>query len=150
MILTMISTANIRNYIFIGVLLLFFNCNTDDGVNNSCFPESTINVNLNLNLAAYQGLQQSGGWIYYNGELSGTRGLIIVNSGNGFKAYDRNAPHLCPAGDTTLEVESGLVIVCPNDGANWILTTGEPTAIANVPPVQYFTNFSGGVLSIFN
>ncbi|WP_312304610.1 hypothetical protein [Chryseobacterium sp.] len=98
--------------------------NREDTVN--CFPNNPINVTLNLNLPAYNNLNYDGGWIYINEQQSGTRGLIAVRTGNAFKIYDRNAPHICPDNDTTLEVKDNIVIVCPKDNSRWILRTGQP------------------------
>ena len=118
----------------------------------SCFPEVPINVVINLNLPAYYELQNVNGWIYLNQIESGTRGLIIVRTTNGFKVFDRNAPHICPDNNTTLIVDSNIKIVCPKDGAEWILLTGEPTKISQVSPKTYRYNFdsTANVLSIFN
>ena len=118
----------------------------------SCFPEVPINVVINLNLPAYYELQNINGWIYLNQIESGTRGLIIVRTTNGFKVFDRNAPHICPDNNTTLIVDSNIKIVCPKDGAEWILLTGEPTKISQVSPKTYRYNFdsNANVLSIFN
>ena len=118
----------------------------------SCFPEAPINVVLNLNLPAYYHLQTVNGWIYVNEQESGTRGLIVVRTTNGFKVYDRNAPHICPDNNTTLNVEGNIKVVCPKDGAEWILITGEPTKISQVSPKTYRSNFdtNSGILTIFN
>ncbi len=117
-----------------------------------CFPYTQINVVLNLNLPLYFKLQSVGGWIYTNEQSDGTRGLIIVRTTNGFKIYDRNAPHLCPDHNTTLEVKEDIKITCPKDGAEWILLTGQPIKTANIPPKTYpYTyNPSTGILSIYN
>ena len=117
----------------------------------SCFPEVPINVVINLNLPAYYELQNVNGWIYLNQIESGTRGLIIVRTTNGFKVFDRNAPHICPDNNTTLIVDSNIKIVCPKDGAEWILLTGEPTKVAQIAPKTYRYNYdaSSNVLSIF-
>jgi hypothetical protein len=118
----------------------------------SCFPEVGIQVTLNLSLPAYYPLQNTGGWIYVNEQSSGTRGLIVVRTSTGFKIYDRNAPHICPDNNTTLAVVDNIKITCPKDGASWILLTGQPTAIAQVPPKTYHYNYipSSNLLSIFN
>ena len=118
----------------------------------SCFPQTSINVILNLNLPAYQNLQTVGGWIYVDEQSSGTRGLIVVRTTNGFKIYDRNAPHICPDNNTTLNVVNGIKIVCAKDGAEWILLTGEPIKIAQLAPKTYAYSYDavGNVLSIQN
>ncbi len=118
----------------------------------SCFPNTAISVVLNLNLPAYQNLQNVNGWVYIDEQGSGTRGLIVVRTNNGFNIYDRNAPHLCPDSNTTLQVVDNIKIVCPKDNAMWILLSGVPTNIAEVSPKMYFYNYdsSSDVLTIYN
>ncbi|KYH06651.1 MULTISPECIES: hypothetical protein [Chryseobacterium] len=113
----------------------------EDTVN--CFPNVPINVSLNLNLPAYYALNNINGWIYVNEQQSGTRGLIIVRTANGFKVYDRNAPHLCPDSNTTLEVKDNIAIICPQDNTRWILSTGQPESGAqtSLPPKTYPYNY---------
>ncbi|QOR74497.1 hypothetical protein IMZ16_03415 [Cruoricaptor ignavus] len=104
----------------------------------SCFPNVPVNISLNLNLPAYYQLQNAGGWIYVDAALAGTRGLIVINSGNAYHAYDRNAPHICPADDTTLQVVENIKIRCPKDGAEWILLTGQPNNQAAKKPLKIY------------
>ena len=103
----------------------------------SCFPSQIINVQLNLNLPAYAIDLNTKGWIYINEQQSGTCGLILVKTGTGFKVYDRNAPHLCPDTNTTLEVQNNIKIICPKDGAEWILQDGTPIKGSGLPPKSY-------------
>lgn len=117
----------------------------------ACFPDQYINVQINLNLPSYNELNQKQ-WLYINEQNAGTRGLILVKSSNSYLAFDRNAPHLCPDAETTLEVRENIKIFCPKDGAEWILSTGQPLKISNVPPKQYFTSYNPatGILTITN
>ena len=109
----------------------------------SCFPSQIINVQLNLNLPAYANDLNTKGWIYINEQQSGTRGLILVKTGTGFKVYDRNAPHLCPDANTTLEVQNNIKIVCPKDGT--------PIKGSGLPPkfYEYSYNAATGIISIY-
>lgn len=109
----------------------------------SCFPNNPINVSLNLNLAAYNNLNYDGGWIYVDQQQSGTRGLIVVRAGDTFKVYDRNAPHICPDANTTLEVKDNISVLCPKDNTRWILRTGQPEtgAKTSLPPKTYLYNY---------
>ena len=118
----------------------------------SCFPETNVSVILNLNLPTYFNLQTVGGWIYVDEQSSGTRGLIVVRTTTGYMIYDRNAPHICPDTNTTLSVESNIKIVCPKDGAEWILLTGQPTKTSKLPPKMYRYNYnsSTNILTIYN
>ena len=140
---------------FFSIILLFSILNFSSCSNReetvSCFPSAPINVVLNLNLPTYFTLQNVGGWIYVNEQQAGTRGLIVVRTPDGFKIYDRNAPHICPDSDTTLSVENDIKIVCPKDGAEWITITGQPTKIAQVPPKTYPFSYdtNAKILSIY-
>ena len=144
-------SALILPIILIFSLLNLNSCESREETVN-CFPDVPVNVILNLNLPAYYNLQNVNGWIYVNQQESGTRGLIVVRTTNGFKVYDRNAPHICPDSNTTLSVQDNIKIVCPKDGAEWILLTGEPIKIAPLAPKTYRYNFdsSAGILTIFN
>ena len=141
--------------VFFSIILIFSILNINSCSSReetvSCFPTTPINVVLNLNFPAYFALQNVGGWIYVNEQQAGTRGLIVVRTTNGFKAFDRNAPHLCPDANTTLSVENDIKIVCPKDGAEWITITGEPTKIAQVPPKTYPFSYdtNSKILSIY-
>ncbi|MDR1876321.1 MAG: hypothetical protein LBQ84_01710 [Flavobacteriaceae bacterium] len=90
------------------------------------------------------------GWAYIDaGPLSGTRGLIIVRTGQyEFKAYDRNAPHICPGTNTTLEVINEIYLYCPEDKAKWILSTGQPLEVADRPPKTYNAQMVGNTVYI--
>ena len=117
----------------------------------SCFPSQIINVQLNLTFPAYAIDLNTKGWIYINEQQSGTRGLILVKTGTGFKVYDRNAPHLCPDANTTLEVQNNIKIVCPKDSAEWILQDGTPIKGSGLPPKSYDYSYNAatGIISIY-
>ncbi|WP_292008523.1 hypothetical protein [Chryseobacterium sp.] len=145
------STLIIFTLLTISTLYTNSCSNRDDTV--SCFPTTTIGVTLNLSLPAYYTLNQPGGWLYINEQQSGTRGLIVVRgSGNTFKVYDRNAPHICPDTNTTLEVKDNISIICPKDNAQWILLTGQPTAVSSLAPKTYFYSYDSitNILNIYN
>ena len=119
----------------------------------SCFPNQLISVQINISLPAYYPLQNIGGWVYISEQQSGTRGLIIYRaSATSFKIYDRNAPHICPSTDTTLEVENGSLVICKKDNAKWFLNSGAPASISPYPLKQYFYNYnsSTNILNIYN
>ncbi|MCW3161934.1 hypothetical protein [Chryseobacterium oryctis] len=122
----------------------------EDTVN--CFPSSPINVTINLNLPAYFALNQVGGWKYIDEQQSGTRGLIVVRaSDTTFKVYDRNAPHICPDTNTTLEVKDNISIICPKDNAKWMLLTGQPAdgSSTSLPPKTYPANYNQSTKDLY-
>lgn len=137
-------------FLTISSLSLINSCGERDGT-VSCFPNSVISVTLDLTLPRYYALQNPGGWLEIEEQQSGTRGLIIYRKNErDFMIYDKNAPHLCPDNDTTLEVRTGTAVYCPKDGAEWFLSTGGPTKVAKTALKAYGYSFNGNVLSIYN
>lgn len=135
----------------ISLLKIFYSCGNREET-TECFPYQPISVQININLPAYYPLQNIGGWIYLSEQQSGTRGLIITRTQYGFKIYDRNAPHICPDVNTTLEVEGGTLVICKKDNAKWFLNSGAPAEISPFPLKQYFYSFnaSTNILNIYN
>lgn len=141
----------LNKVLFFGALILILqSCNSDDGT-VSCVPLTTVSVSINTTLPLYSNLNNPGGWIYVDGATAGTRGIIVVRTASGYKAYDRNAPHICPGEKTTLYVKNDISIVCDQDGSEWMLLTGQPTKVANRAPRTYqvFAN-QNGVITITN
>lgn len=135
-------------------VLSFSNACSERNETVSCFPNSLVSVQLNLNLPLYYNLQNVGSWVYVNEVGAGTRGLIVVRTTSGFRVYDRNAPHICPDTGTTLEVKNDTTIFCPKDSSQWILLTGQPTdnSTAKIAPKIYPYTYDSNtnILSIYN
>ena len=143
--------------IIIPILLAFSALQTLNSCSNreettSCFLNQFISVQLNISLPAYYQLQNVGGWVYISEQQSGNRGLIVYRTNDGFKIYDRNAPHICPSTDTTLEVENGSLVICKKDNAKWFLNSVAPASVSPYPLKQYFYNYnsSTNILNIYN
>ena len=136
----------------ISILKILNSCGNREET-TSCFPNQLISVQINISLPAYYPLQNIGGWVYISEQQSGTRGLIIYRaSATSFKIYDRNAPHICPDTNTTLEVEGGTLVICKKDNAKWFLMNGAPAEVSAYPLKQYFSTFnpSTNILNIYN
>lgn len=130
--------------IFIG----FISCFDDDG-QKSCNPEYVVSTSININLPLYSQVENVG-WTYVGGEGTGTMGIILVKTTSGYKAFDRNAPHICPMPNSRLEVIDDIKIFCPYDEAEWILQTGQPISIADRPPRTYTAVRTGDIVNIYN
>lgn len=125
-------------------------CNDDD-TTVSCIPQVNVSAQYNLNLPVYSDLNMPNGYVVLPPDgTNGSRGMIIVNTGNGFNAYDRNAPQLCPGPDTSLEVRDDIKLYCPNDGAEWVLRSGQPLndATQGRTPRRFYTQLQGNILII--
>jgi nitrite reductase/ring-hydroxylating ferredoxin subunit len=139
----------ILHVLLISQLFLFIECENGNKT-ISCFPNSSISYSADLNLPQFQKLASIGGYASIEaGPLTGTNGLILVRIGtNQFKAYDRNPPHICPGSNTRLEVKDDIYLYCPEDGAKWILTTGQPLEIADRSAKEYNAQLVGNTVLI--
>lgn len=134
---------------FLFLMGIFLGCNDDDGQLN-CNPQYTVSAVVNIGLPLYSNIETRG-WTYVDGEGTGTKGIILVKTTNGtYKAYDRNAPHICPTANSRLEVIEDIKIHCPEDGAEWILLTGQPIAVADRTPRTYAAVRNGNIVTIYN
>lgn len=134
---------------FLFLMGIFLGCNDDDGQLN-CNPQYTVFAVVNIGLPLYSNIETRG-WTYVDGEGTGTKGIILVKTTNGtYKAYDRNAPHICPTTNSRLEVIDDIKIHCPEDGAEWILLTGQPIAVADRTPRTYAAVRNGNIVTIYN
>ena len=131
---------------------LFQGCNSDDGT-VSCVPNTIVNVSININIHLYSNLNNPGGWVYVKGATAGSRGLIVVRTATGYKAYDRNAPHICPTEKSTLVVKEDFFIECEVDGAKWALINGMPIkdtkAVRDMRTYRVYAS-PNGVITITN
>lgn len=108
------------------VSVIYTSCN-DTQSSSSCMPKSSVSAAYNLNLPLYNTLLTPNSYVELSADgTNGGRGIIIVNTGSGYRAYDRNAPHICPTTNSTLTVENSSVVVCPEDDSQWLLLTGQP------------------------
>lgn len=139
-------------FVIFNTVFIFHSC-SDENNQIQCFPRIQINAQYNIGLPAYNSLLVPNGYVQLRPDgTNGSRGLIIVNTGNNFNAYDRNAPHICPDKNTTLEVIDGIKIRCPEDRAEWMLLTGQPLndATFGQPLYQYRVNQNSRWLIITN
>lgn len=141
-----------KGIIFLIISLLLLQSCRESQNSISCFPSATIQVTISLNHPNYQRLQNLGGWAYVSEQQSGTNGLIVVKTSQGFRVYDRNPPHICPTSRTKLVVEDNSKLVCPEDGAQWNLFTAEPLFGTNLYPKLYRYQYNGDneTLTLFN
>lgn len=118
---------------------------------DSCSIQQVINVSVDLHSPAFQVLQQTGQWAYVQSPEAGKLGLILVNTPQGYRAYDRIAPHICPLSTIKLEVNGGRIEYQP-DGTQWDLMTGTPRSGSNVPLKIYrvFLNYDSQSIQIIN
>ncbi|MFC3198419.1 hypothetical protein ACFOET_12415 [Parapedobacter deserti] len=80
----------------------------------------------------------------------GVAGLIVVNTGSGYIAYDRCST-VNPEKRCAVEVEEGgIVAKDPCSGARYLLVNGSPAEIAECPLKPYHARRDGETIIVSN
>ncbi|MBP5643427.1 MAG: hypothetical protein J6X10_04250 [Bacteroidales bacterium] len=134
--------------IFVALTASLTACNSKPENPNA--PEININFTIYPNTLEYQELNAVGGWMYVTAPLP-SYGIIIYRYNiDEFRAYERqapNSPHACP--DNRLYVELPYVIDSCMDYKYSILD-GSLIEGSGYPLIQYFTQFDGSALRVYN
>ena len=141
----------IRQFLIIlGIGLM--GCSGDGGPGNSCnfLLNVGVNLSLNLNLPQYSQLQFISNSVYVpNG---GNKGVIVINTGTGYSAWDASDPNHTPNTCSTLGI-SGVEATCGcDDGNTYSLFTGQPLNNGNLRCglKPYRVTLNGSTLLITN
>ena len=137
--------------LIISVLLSNSSCSDDDNVfNNPFLANVSVNFTADLSLPQYNQLNFAGNAVYQSNV--GNAGVIIVNTGSQFLAWDAADPNLAPEPCTTLQID-GLeaVSTCP-DPNRYNLINGQPTDTEGLEYtlLNYRVTEGNGVLQVTN
>ncbi|MBZ9777908.1 hypothetical protein LB452_03135 [Psychroflexus sp. CAK8W] len=137
------------------LLLILFtlcvSCESDDNLRrNPNLLNINVNYEINLNLTQFNNLNFSGNSVYVPGQ--GNQGLIIVNSGSSYLAWDAADPNLVPSECSRLIIDGlNAESTCDEPPNSYSLITGQPLVEdLRYPLFAYRITESGGVLRIFN
>ena len=112
--------------LFILLIIPFmFSCKSDSVNNNNEFiPNVSFGITINTTLPSYQSLQFASNSLKINQPNVGVRGIIVINTGSGYLAYDGACPNQAISSCSELTV-SGINATCPCDSAVYNLFTGQ-------------------------
>ena len=139
----------ISTVFFVALAAIFvISCNSKPENPNS--PEVNINFIIYPNTLEYQELNAVGGWMYVTAPLP-SYGIIIYRYNiDEFRAYERlspNDPYACP--DNRLYVDLPYVVdSCLN--YKYSILDGSIIEGSGYPLIQYFTQFDGSALRVYN
>ena len=137
-----------KKYLALLLLIFVFSGCEDGGFNNRnpYIPNYSFSETINTTLPSYQILTYPGNAIYYPG--GGARGLIIFNTGSGYRAYDAACPNQEMTNCSTLQID-GINAVCPCDNASYSLYTGQAPEL-EYPMKPYRVSIQGSVVRVYN
>lgn len=133
------------------IILFLTGCSKNNNDENCNFLLNVgVNASLNLNLPNYSPLNFISNAIYEPGY--GNKGIIVINTGTGFAAWDASDPNHSPNTCSTLEIV-GVEAVCGcTDENTYSLYTGQPLSNPNLTCglKAYRVEQSGNTLLISN
>lgn len=133
-------------------LLLLSSCKK----NNQVIPSVPVDIYIYLTQPIYSSLNSPNGWVYLTG---GAKGIIVYNSGSGYKAYDRSCTYDPTTSCSSVFVTTDNITLkdscCSGDAcckSKFIITDGGPiSGLATIALVQYRTEvINGNELHIYN
>jgi nitrite reductase/ring-hydroxylating ferredoxin subunit len=138
-------------YICIAILFGITSCSKKSSNNNCNFLLNVaVNTSINLNLPQYNPLQFVSQAVYVPNV--GNKGIIVMNSGTGYVAWDASDPSHVPNSCSRLDIVGAEGVCGCDEGNTYSLFTGQPLGESNVPcglkfyPVEQ----SGNMLFISN
>lgn len=138
------------------ILLLAFiaislaGCDKESANNdNPYIPNYPFSIDLNRSLPAYNDLNFAGNPVEVNAPGAGVRGLIVMNNGSGYVAFDRACPNQDLSACSTLTLD-GAEAVCPCDNGRYNLFTGQSLDGKPYPLKGYRTQLIGNIVRVSN
>ena len=134
--------------LLLGVVFIA-SCTKDEWNNqNPYLPDYAVNVPINMNLPLYTKLQYAGNAVLINGY--GVNGIIVVNTGTGFRAFEATCSNHGVSGCSKLTLD-GVEAKCScSDGLVYNLFLGLATTDAEYPLKEYRVSQSGAMLTVYN
>ncbi len=132
-----------RALLFSAMLLVMAGCRK-----GGCNVVDEITFQQSLFLGEYPELRVQG--VPAVTETGGIAGLIVINTGNGYVAFDRCST-VNPSRRCAVEVdETNMLATDPCSGAKWILINGSPAEIAECPLKPYRVRRQGDIIFVSN
>ncbi len=135
------------------VLLVLSGCGKNKIDRNPYFSSVSFNIDLNLNLPAYDDLRYAGGGVSIR--KGGINGLLVFNlNGNDFLAWEASCPNHSLKNCSKLSI-TGVLAECSCEGFEYSLATGqllnpEEDTESPYPMLFYNVRRSGNTLFISN
>lgn len=127
-----------------------WSCSNDDDTRtrNPFLLDIGFTLTLNTNLPQYSTLQFPGNAIYIVN--AGNRGVFVVNTGTGIRAWEASDPNHTPNECSTMDL-NGIEVTCACENTTYNLYTG--TAVGenkDYPLLEYRASQNGNEIIVSN
>mgnify|MGYP006432607681 CR=1 FL=1 len=133
------------------LLLSGSSCSGGNNVfNNPFLANVSVNLTIDLSLPQYNQLNFAGNSVYQPN--AGNSGVILVNIGGQFLAWDAADPNVAPEPCTTLQIDGLEAVSTCADPNRYNLVTGQPTDTEGLEYtlLNYQVTEGNGVLQVTN
>jgi len=115
-----------KQYLLLLFLLPFVAaCDKDEVRNNNPYlPSYNFSIDINMDLPLYTPLQFTANPVVITQAGIGINGIIVMNTGSGYVAYEDSCPNQELSSCSRLTVD-GINAVCPCDNTPYNLFTGD-------------------------
>lgn len=125
-----------RKY-FISFLIAIFLVSCDDPKPNDLLPQRSVDVTIDVNLPAYQGLLVPGGYAFTPTSAEyGFKGILVYNRNNSYVSFDRACPHYA-VNDCGAMTFDGMYLKCPCDNSLFNVINGGSSTTVNFQAREY-------------
>ena len=136
-------------FLFASIILLTACSRNNSDENCKYLVNAEVNVSVNMNLPEYNQLQFTSNSVYIANQ--GNKGVIVINVGSGFRAWDAADPNHEQSACSLLTITGANAVCGCVDANTYSLFTGGP--IGKQLPCglkEYRVNVSGNSLHITN
>ncbi|GGH36202.1 hypothetical protein IA57_06740 [Mangrovimonas yunxiaonensis] len=147
-----------KHPLYFSLLALFLmascNKNDDDHNNNQYLPNVAFDTGtlINTNLPQFNALNFPNNPVAINNAAYGINGIVVMNTGSGFTAFELSDPNHALQTCSKLNLEGIIVSCLCDDGNAYDVLTGQgqegTTGPYGLRP--YFVEVSGNIIRVYN
>jgi nitrite reductase/ring-hydroxylating ferredoxin subunit len=133
-----------RKFFVLTILsLVMFSCESDYArTNNPFVPTYSFGFTIDMQLPMYSSLIYPSNAVLVTLIGAGTNGVIVFNTGAGYRAYEANCPNQYMSSCSQLQT-NGIRAVCPCDELEYSLYTGLPVTEGDYAMIPYRVELRG-------
>ncbi|HUH50500.1 MAG TPA: hypothetical protein VLZ11_00170 [Flavobacterium sp.] len=135
----------LRKFFILTILsLVLHSCESDYArVNNPFVPTYSFGFTIDMQLPMYSSLNYPSNAVLVTLVGAGANGVIVFNTGAGYRAYEANCPNQYASSCSQLQI-NGIRAVCPCDELEYSLYTGLPVTEGDYAMIPYRVELRGG------
>jgi nitrite reductase/ring-hydroxylating ferredoxin subunit len=144
------TTRLLQTVLFSFLTLCFFAGCENSGFNNNnpYLQNYSFSIDINMDLPSFNALQFPSNAVRILQPGVGIRGIIVFNTGSGYRAYEAACPNQAVNTCSTMTI-NGIMAVCPCDNVEYNLFTGLGNNMP-YPMKPYQIQQNGNTLRVFN